>query len=144
MKKLFAKFMNFASHNTGIVIGQLLCFAVLIFAHGCESKVASIVNPGARVSRSELLIEVDSFIAIADLRFANLDKQDAIRKTLFDHAVLWAQGGIVNPLGLAMSLATIMGIGATVDNMTKRRRENASLLRYREAYGDPPKNPPTS
>ena len=122
--------MNFASHNTGIVVGQLICFAVLIFAHGCESKVTSITTPSARVSRSELEVEVESFLAIADLRFADLNKQDEFRNELFKHAALWAQGGTLNPVGLALSLASIIGVGATVDNVTKRRRENNALQQY--------------
>ena len=130
MKKLFAEFMNFASHNTGIVVGQLICFAVLIFAHGCESEVPSIINPAQRVSREELEIEVETFLAIADIRFADLNKQDEFRDEIFKHASLWAQGGIVNPVGLALSLASIIGVGATVDKVTKRRRENNALRRY--------------
>lgn len=122
--------MNFASHNTGIVIGQLICLGVLIFAYGCQSKVASIISPGAKVTRAELLVEVDSFLAVADLRFADLNKQDKFRDEIFKHASLWAQGGIVNPMGLALSLASIIGIGATVDNVTKRRRENNALKLY--------------
>ena len=122
--------MNFASHNTGVVIGQLLCFGALIFAHGCESKVTSITTPSTRVNRSELQVEVETFLAIADLRFEDLNKQDQFRDEIFKHATLWAQGGTVNPIGLALSLASIIGIGATVDNVTKRRRENAALRRY--------------
>jgi len=132
--------MNFASHNTGIVIGQLLCFGVLIFAHGCESKVTSITTPSAKVSRSELQVEVESFLAIADLRFADLNKQDEFRNELFKHAALWAQGGTLNPVGLALSLASIIGIGATVDNVTKRRRENNALRRYVEVKVETPGN----
>lgn len=130
--------MNFCSHNTGVVIGQLLCFTILLWAYGCESKVASIITPSARVSRSELLVEVDSFLAVADLRFADLNRQDEFRDEIFRHASLWAQGGIVNPIGLALSLASIIGVGATVDNVTKRRRENKSLRRYVEVKIEKP------
>lgn len=140
MKKLFTEVMNFCSHNTGIVVGQLLCFAVLLWAYGCESKVPSIITPSARVSRSELLVEVDSFLAVADLRFADLNKQDQFRNTIFEHAALWAQGGIVNPTGLALSLMAIIGTGATVDNVTKRRRENKALRRYVEVKIEKPEN----
>ncbi len=144
MKKLFAEFMNFASHNTGVVVGQLICFAVLIFAHGCESKVASITTPSARVNRAELQIEVETFLAIADIRFTDLNKQDEFRDEIFKHASLWAQGGIVNPLGLALSLASIIGVGATVDNVTKRRRENNALRRYVEVKTESAENNKTS
>ena len=86
MKKLWSEFTNFASHNTGIVIGQLLCFTILIWTYGCESKVTSITRPSEKVTRSELLIEVDSFIAIADLRFAD-------DKTLVDVWNFYNKGG---------------------------------------------------
>lgn len=133
--------MNFCSHNTGIVVGQLLCFAVLLWTYGCESKVASITTPSLRVSRSELQVEIETYLAIADLRFADLNKQDEFRDEIFRHATLWAQGGIVNPLGLALSLASIIGVGATVDNVTKRRRENQALRRYVEVKVETPENP---
>lgn len=144
MKKLFAEFMNFASHNTGIVVGQLICFAVLIFAHGCESKVPSIVNPAQRINRGELQIEVDSFIAIASLRFKDLDKQDKFKTTLFEQVSLWAQGGAINPTGLMMMLFGIIGTGATVDNVTKRRRENNALRRYVEVKIKKPESTPSA
>lgn len=132
MSKLWKELMNFASHNTGVVVGQLICFAVLIWIYGCESQVASIRNPTQKVTRSELLVEVDSFLAVAELRFTDLDRQDEFRRTIFEQAALWAQGGIVNPTGLALLLMGIIGGGATVDNVTKRRRENKALRRYVE------------
>lgn len=124
MKKLWTEFINFASHNTGFVIAQVLAIVAVLWIYGCESQVQSIVDPAKKVTRAELNIEVDTLLSIADIRYAQLDKQDELKKNVLDHALLWTQAGTINPVGLITALAALTGIGATVDNVTKRRREH--------------------
>ena len=132
MKKLIAEFMNFASHNTGFVISQILIIALLIWVQGCESQTRSILDPASKITRAELNIEVDVFIATADLRYADLNKQDKLKKTLIDQALLWSTTGAINPIGLITALVGIAGIGATVDNLTNRKKERKALNAYYE------------
>lgn len=130
MKKLKDFITNFCVHNPGIVIGQVICMLVMLWIYGCESQVHSITTPNVKVTRGELQVEVDSFFALADLRFQQLDQQDELKKTIFEHALLWSSTGTINPVGLMTALAAIMGIGATVDNVTKRRTERKKMIEY--------------
>lgn len=120
MKKLW----SFVRHNSGIVIGSIIAIAVLIWTYGCESQVRSIVNPIVIVNRGELQIEVDNFIAQAELKFADLDKQDELKSTLFNTAIDFMQGGNVNPAAVAIVIGNILGLGAIIDNVRKRTHIN--------------------
>ncbi len=118
------KLWQFIRHNSGMVIGCILSVAVLAWAYGCESKVRSILDPTCTVNRTGLQAEVDHFITLAELKFQDLDKQDEIKAALFNIAITYMQGGQINPLGVVMTLATILGIGAGVDNVRKRTHIN--------------------
>jgi len=97
--------------------------AVLMFVWfvGCTSKVSSITNPGQAVSRDELHIEIDTFLAQAENKLQSLDQQDAVKRLLAEQTMLIAKGGAVNPAGIMVLLGGIFGIGATVDNVRKRK-----------------------
>lgn len=138
MKKILAEIMNFVSHNTAITIAAVLVMFALVWTYGCESQVRSIVDPTMKVTRSELQNEVDAFLATADIRYAQLDQKDALKKAIFEHALLFTQTGTVNPYGVMMSLQAIIGTGAIVDNVTKRRKERKALSAYYEEKTKPP------
>ncbi|GAI98170.1 unnamed protein product [marine sediment metagenome] len=116
MKELW----TFIRHNQGMFIGGAIAAIVLIWAYGCESQVKSIVNPIVSVNRGELKAEVNNFIALAELRFADLDRQDETKKALFDIAIDFMQGGKINPAAVALTLGNILGLGAIIDNARKR------------------------
>jgi len=120
MKKLW----TFIRHNQGMFIGSIIAIAVLIWTYGCQSQVRSITNPIIIVNRGELQIEVDNFIAQAELRFADLDKQDEVKSTLFNTAIDFMQGGKVNPAAVAIVIGNILGLGAMADNIRKRTHIN--------------------
>jgi len=113
-------------HNYGFLIGVVLAACVLCWAYGCQSQVASIVSPSRKVTRGELRIEVDAFLATAQLRFADLDRQDAFKAGLFDTAIQFATEGKINPIAVALSLGNILGIGAIIDNRRKDVRIKAA------------------
>lgn len=116
MKKLWA----FIRHNQGISIGGAIAIAVLIWTYGCQSQVRSIVDPIVLVTRAELELEVENYLALAELRFADLDRQDQIKSTLFETAITFMQGGNVNPAAVAIVIGNILGLGAIIDNVRKR------------------------
>ena len=105
-------------------IGGAIAITVLIWAYGCQSEVTSIVNPTILVNRAELQLEVDNYLAVAELRFANLNRQDAVKETLFNTAIDFMQGGSVNPAAVALVLGNILGLGAIIDNARKRTHIN--------------------
>ena len=116
MKELW----KFVRHNQGMCIGVLLAVAVLVWTYGCQSQVRSITNPIVVVNRGELQIEVDNFIAQAELKFADLNRQDQVKSTLFNTAIDFMQGGNINPAAVAIVIGNILGLGAVVDNVRKR------------------------
>jgi hypothetical protein len=105
-------------------IGGTICLMVLIWTYGCESQVKSITNPIIFVNRGQLQIEVNAFIAQAELRFADLDRQDELKTTLFNTAIDFMQGGKINPVAVALVISSILGIGAGADNIRKRTHIN--------------------
>ena len=76
-------------------------------------------TPDRMVTRPQLKIEVDTFLAEAKFKFEDLDRQDAFKRLLFEYALVVAEGGSVNPVGVAVSLFGILGIGAIADNRRK-------------------------
>lgn len=120
IKEDMAKIWAFIRHNSGIVIGCVLAVLVLIWAYGCQSKVVSIVNSPTLVTRAELELEVDHFLKNAEIRFAELDWQDEFKRTVFAIAIEFMQGGQINPVGVAMTIASILGVAALGDNIRKR------------------------
>lgn len=111
---------KFIRHNQGMFIGGILALVVLVWTYGCESQVTSILYAPDLVNRGQLQIEVDTFIAQAELKFAALDRQDQVKSTLFDTALTFMEGGNVNPAAVAIVIGNILGLGAVIDNVRKR------------------------
>lgn len=118
------KIWSFTRHNSGIVIGFFLSLIMLVYAYGCQSTVVSLVNSNVRVTRLELQAEVDMLLAQAESRFADLDRQDLVKNTIFNAVIELAQGKSVNPVGVLFTLGNILGLGAVVDNVRKRTHIN--------------------
>lgn len=116
MNKLYA----FIRHNSGICIGFALLPAILIYAYSCQSTVVSLVNSDQKITRAELVAEVDSILAAAEIKFDDLDRQDLVKNTIFNSLLDVAAGGSINPIGLLQMLGSIVGIGAVADNIRKR------------------------
>lgn len=111
-------------------IALILVTALLVWTIGCESEVASLVDPTKKVNRAELIIEVESetkrllgeleqLARLGQLRQDELDKKDALRKELMDFVAISAATGGVNPAGVAAMAFSIMGVGAFADNRIK-------------------------
>jgi hypothetical protein len=105
---------------------QILCFVlsafIWLFYFGCESKVQSSLDPSAKVNRAQLEKEVELYLAKIDERFATLDLQDHIRKTISDNMAIVAGGGTFNGLGILASLFSVFGVGAAIDNLRYRKK----------------------
>lgn len=116
MKKLWA----FIRHQQGIVLSTLIASSILMWVYGCPSTVVSIHNPPEQVTRGELEVEVDHFLRSAELRFADLNKQDEFKRTIFAAAMEFMSEGKINPVAIVITLGNILGLGAVVDNVRKR------------------------
>ena len=118
------------SHNQGFAVSIAICFVLLIWTFGCESKVDSIKNPGVKVNRAEFALEVqelsrdpetdpDWLWGRAQLGFDRLDRDDEVRVKLFEFAALSASTGGVSTPGVITLVGSIIGIGAIADNRIK-------------------------
>lgn len=116
MTKLWA----FIRHNQGMAIGIIIAAAVLIWTYGCQSEVTSITNAPELVTRAELGTEVDYFLEMAEIRFAELDQQDEFKRTIFAIGTSLLEGGTLNPAAIAITIGNILGLGAVIDNVRKR------------------------
>jgi hypothetical protein len=123
MKKVFTETLNFITHNTGFLLSAAVSIALAVSIYSCTPTARSIIDPSRMVTRDELTIEADQLIATIDLRFKELRQKEAFQETVFDHAIAWTETGTLNPVGLVTTLMAIAGIGATYDNVTKRRTE---------------------
>jgi len=118
MLKKIKTFMNHERYQTISVAVVLILLAVI---YGCESKVKSILYPDIRITRPQLEIEVNTFLAEAEIRAEQLNIQDELKETIYKVGMTTAQSGTLNPIGVITSMASILGIGAVADNVRRRR-----------------------
>jgi len=95
----------------------------LFWAHACQPAVKSLIAPGQKVTRPELQIELDTIIATAEFRMADLDQQEAFRDIIFKNALLMVEGGSLNPLGILTLLAGLYGVGRGTGDLVKKVKE---------------------
>lgn len=116
-------------HNQGVFTSIIICTLLVGWAFGCHSKVKSLVTD-EKVNRDEFAIELDSEVQrleselvvlqqTAEVRFAELDRQDELKRILFETASLTATTGGFNPTALIGIAGSVLGIGAVVDNRIK-------------------------
>jgi len=129
MKDFLNKCKPFSAEITMIA----LALVALLWTYGCESRVRPLNGSPVKVTRAELETELNQFIALAEIRFRELDRQDKFKQILFDNAVIFAETGGINPLGVITSLAALFGIGATADNLRTRKKLSKQTLEYVEA-----------
>ncbi len=120
MKKLFENVQLFVRHNLGLSTTGLLAILMAVWLASCESQVMSPISDNM-VTRNELSIEYDGVMAKVLLAETDLDKQDALKAKLTEVAFTLAEGGTLNPIGIATSLISLLGIGAVIDNKIKDR-----------------------
>lgn len=115
-------------HNQAFAISTAVTLIVVIWIYGCSSTVVSIVNPPERLTRPELKDEVDAFLARAKTKFESLDRQDKLKSTIFNASIEFLQGSTVNPVGVAITLGNVLGLGLLVDN----RRKDVRIKSYKK------------
>lgn len=92
-----------------ILIG-ITTVLLMMFYIGCQARTKSLSDPKRLVSRGELQIELNNVLATAELRMADLDKQEAIRSLILQNALVLASGGTLNPVGIISAIAAVYGI----------------------------------
>lgn len=97
------------SENWSKTIAIVTLTALLFWANGCPPKTQSLIQPGVMITRPELQIELDSIVATATFRMADLDQQDQFRDIIFKNAVLMLEMGTVSPTGIITLLLGLYG-----------------------------------
>jgi len=121
--------IKWISKNQGVVVGVIICITLMVWTFGCESQVTSPIT-GKVVTRPELKLEVDIQVkqleseldnlqAQAVLQFASLDRQDEIKRKLFEFASITSASNTFNPTGLVTLAGSILAMGLGVDNRIK-------------------------
>lgn len=132
-----SNFFKFFNENHMSVIAVVILACVGFWFYGCESHVQSMINPAQKVTRTELLGEVDAFLATAKARELSLDEQDALRKKILDNAALFAQGGQMNPMGAINTVVSIFAIGSALDSKRKLKNVIAERTTTTDAGSSP-------
>lgn len=118
MNEIFNKLFNHERYQT---ISILIIAAGLVFLYSCESKVRSLTDPTIKVNRIELESELEAIVKSAEFKFADLERQEALKDLLFEQSLIAASSGTINPIALLTTIGTIFGAGATIDNIRKRK-----------------------
>ncbi|NOQ21600.1 MAG: hypothetical protein GQ565_02970 [Candidatus Aegiribacteria sp.] len=113
------KVLETARHYQGTIVALIVCVALCAWGLGCQVTTESPFDPGTKITQAELEIEVGAYASKVTLAYQDIEKQQAIRKAILEAGLAYAQGGGVSPLGLASTLAGIMGLGLVVDNRKK-------------------------
>jgi hypothetical protein len=122
--------VKWISHNQGLFVALLISIGLLVWSFGCQSKVGSLIEADKQVTREELQLELDSEVGRleaeldilskqAAVKFGELDRQDEIKRKLFEFASITAQAGTLNPAGIIALAGSILGFGAIIDNRIK-------------------------
>lgn len=106
-------------HNAFLFNAIIIATVSLLWIYGCESQTKSLKYPGTRVNRAELMLELENIISESHIRISDLDKQDEFKEAMFNIAIVAAESGTINPVSVALTLGSILGFGAVVDNRRK-------------------------
>lgn len=107
-------------------IAIIVLTALLFWAYSCQPQVASLVTPGAKITRPELQIELNSIIATAEYRMAQLDQQQAFQDLIFKNALIMVEGGGINPVGIITLLAGLYGVARGGQDIKNKVKKNNS------------------
>lgn len=121
------KMLEWFRKNSSIIITGLVCIGFLFYCYGCEAKVKSLSDRGVLINRQELQLELDQFITMAQIRMADLDKQEELRGIILQNALILVQGQPYNPFGIITAIAAIYGIkqgGCNITKVVKKRKAN--------------------
>lgn len=116
---MLQKIWTAIKHNHVLVVSMLACVVLIAWTYGCQITTRNPFEPSEKVTRPELDAEIENYVAKVSLAYKDLAKQEEIRSLIFNSAVAYASGEGVNPVGVITTLASILGIGAVIDNRRK-------------------------
>lgn len=129
---MLKKLTDFLNHERYQVIAVFAVLFVILWVYGCNSQTTSPTDPSKKVTRVQLSAEIDYYLTRAEIAYKDLDRQDEIKRKLMDAAAIAAAGGRINVVGLILANLGILGAGAAVDNVRKRKVIKTELNRVVE------------
>ena len=118
--------MKWFKRNAALVIGLVICILLGVYAVGCESTGASVMNPGEKVTARQLEVEAESLLALHEQNLAMLElsiedihRQDAIKQKLFEFGSTVATTGEFNPVGLIGLAGWVLGASSFANGRKK-------------------------
>lgn len=96
--------------NHRIILTAVLTVALAFWLYSCESQVKSLIEPDTLINRTELQLELDTFVSKAAMRMADLDRQDAFRSLIIENSLVLVQGLPLEPVGIITAIAGIYGL----------------------------------
>jgi len=116
---MFERIKEALRHNQFLALALVIVLALGVWIVGCESSTQSPVDSTKQLTRPQLTATYDKLMADFQIAYDDLNKQDIFKQKLFEIGLVAAQGGTVNPVGAGVTLLSILGIGAVVDNRKK-------------------------
>ena len=109
------------NHERYQTISCLLVGLLLAFFYSCQPTCRSPLDPEIEITRAQLDMEIDVFVAKANMGYQTLEHKEQLRDILFQQAMATASGAAFNPIALLTTAGAVLGLGATVDNVRKRK-----------------------
>lgn len=128
-KLTFDKIKTFVRHYPWIVVAIVLVAFLVVWLCGCEATGPSPSDPERKITRSELQLEIETFLARAERSETIILQKEQLRDFALRQTFIISQGGAVNYYGLATSLLSILGIGSILDN---RRKDSIIKIKKEE------------
>lgn len=114
--------MDYIKKNWHWLVSVNVAIFVISFAYGCEATTKSLIYPDRNVSRAEIATELELLERKSAIAFADLDRKDRIRELVLNQSLIIAQSGSINPVGVIMSVLTILGLGVGADDIRLRKK----------------------
>lgn len=106
-------------NHVSLLITILVSIGLVFYLVACEPKTMSLREEDKRVNRQELQLELDQVIGLAQLRMADLERQEQLRAIILQNALILVQGQPFNPVGLITAAAAVYGLTQGGKNITK-------------------------
>lgn len=116
------KILKWLNDQHWYVIALMLIVGLGLWTYGCESTTGSLLDPNQKVNRAGLQNEINYILGQAEIKAANLDKQDEIKQALLDAATIIGSTGQINPSGLISLAATIGAISFGLNRNQKLKK----------------------
>jgi len=110
---------NWLKHNWVRISSVSFAAIIMLYVLGCEPKTASLLEPQGKVTRSGLQLELEYIQMKFAQRSEDLEQQAYIRDIITQNALIIAESGGVNPLGIFTTLLAVYGGGTAVRDTRK-------------------------